>query len=146
MRQTHGNDGIKPWERLLIADFKQATNTALKQLTKGRYTEKDGLEVKYIRSFAGSVTRLVKGADLDKVQQQLSYVYNNLEPELRTHMYRPIENTTILQSMKDLFEKQECWAENLEKARRKNQLRSSAASTTMKARKITFGQRNQRKK
>lgn len=107
-------EGLQLWANHLIERFKDSYATALKKLHSEKYTKTDARDRKDVRSYAASVMRHAKAADLNKPHQLLSAVYNNLDPDFRILVYRPNENTTVSQYLKDLAEKQEAWSDKLD--------------------------------
>jgi hypothetical protein len=108
-------DGVKQWTKALIQRFKDPPSTALRKLQLETYTMDDTRNGKNIRSYITSVVRHAKAAEFEKPVQQLSQAWNNLAPELRVHIERPTENTTLRQFMDAVSSKQDSWSEMYQK-------------------------------
>lgn len=106
-------NGLKLWTEYLTTRFKDAMTTALKKLQAETYTADDARARKDVRAYAAAIIRHSKAAHLDKAFQQLSYVYNNLDPTFRPFVPKPTETSTITNYMMILAEKQETWTDML---------------------------------
>jgi hypothetical protein len=104
-------DGVEQWTKALIQRFKDPPSTALSKLQLETYTMDDARNGKDVRSYIASVVRHAKAAEFEKPVQQLSHAWNNLAPELRVHIQRPTENTTLRQFMDVVLSKQDSWSE-----------------------------------
>ncbi|KAH8784099.1 hypothetical protein F5882DRAFT_128196 [Hyaloscypha sp. PMI_1271] len=81
----------------------------MKKLQDEKYTMDDAKKGRDIRGYAAMVMRHAKATEMDRPHQQLSHVYNNLDPELRPHISAPDEKTIASELLKSLANKQEAW-------------------------------------
>ena len=102
-------DGVNDWCAALKKRFKESTSVALKNLLDTKYTVKDAKDGAEPSIYVQTLIRHAKAANLESTENQLSYVYNNLDPELRLNIDPPTPTTTVAQIIEALDRKKEVW-------------------------------------
>lgn len=74
---------------------KSSVPIAMKKLAVEVFTQDDARQGRDIRAYAATVMRHAKAAEMEKPYQQLSHVYNNLDPEFRPQVMAPDEKTIV---------------------------------------------------
>ena len=103
--------GVDEWCRALSARFKELPGVALSNLTAERYTLADARARREPASYVQAVVRHAKSADIDGVQNQLTFAYQGIVPELRVFVDPPNAATTIASFIQMLDMKKVAWFE-----------------------------------
>jgi hypothetical protein len=109
----HAPEGVDLWAKYLVDRFKDSVPKAMKKLQKEVYTQEDARKGRDVRAYVAMVMRHAKAAEMEKPHQQLSLVYNNLDPELRCQVTARDERTVASEWLKALATKQEAWQDML---------------------------------
>ena len=105
------NATVDEWSETLIEKFKERTSVALQHLQSEHYNMNDARQGRTPRSFAQSMLRHAKAAQMTSVYNQLSLAWNNLALEFRRDIPEPTVSTTISQFLGQLDAKENLWYE-----------------------------------
>ena len=107
---TYGNgDDINEWTKLLSGRFKEPSNVALSSVLQEKFTLRDATKKREPREFAQKIIRSAKDANFGDVKSQLDLIYNAIDPELRLHVNRPNDQSTIKSFLADVNERKHDW-------------------------------------
>lgn len=102
-------NGVEAWCRTLKSRFKVRTNVALESLTSERYTLKDARNQREPAAYVQAVLRHAKNANIDSVENQLSFAYRGIAVELRAMIDSPSHRTTVADFIDHLDAKKDVW-------------------------------------
>lgn len=102
-------NGVEAWCRTLKSRFKVRTNVALESLTSERYTLNDARNQREPAAYIQAVLRHAKNANIDSVENQLSFAYRGIAVELRAMVDAPTQRTTVADFIDRLDLKKDVW-------------------------------------
>ena len=98
------------WISLLHDKFKQFTNVTMNSLVQQRYIFRDATTQRESREYAQKIIRLVKNVDMISVLNQLDFIYNDIDIDVRADTLRRFKNsTTINEMLSDMNEFKHDW-------------------------------------
>ena len=98
------------WISLLHNRFKQSINVVMNSLMQQRYTLKNVVVQREFREYAQKIIRLVKNADMINVFNQLDFIYNDIDIDVRIDTLRRFKNSiTINEMFSDMNEFKHDW-------------------------------------
>ena len=124
-----GNDdtGIGEWITLLHSRFKEPAHVAMDSLTKEKYTIRDAANRREPREYAQKMLRLARDAGLSQLKNQLDFIFNGIDLEIRSSdIRRPRDDTTLSSFLADIDDVKHDWWE------RGTKNRSSSSYTSNK--------------
>ena len=100
------------WISLLHDRFKQSTNVIMNSLMQQRYILRNAATQRESREYVQKIIRLTKNADMISVLNQLDFIYNDIDIDVRVDTLRRFKNnTTINEMFSDMDEfKHDWWA------------------------------------
>ena len=87
------------WINLLHNKFKQFINVVMNNLMQQRYTLKNVVVQREFREYAQKIIRLVKNVDMINVLNQLNFIYNDIDIDVRIDTLRRFKNSIIINEM-----------------------------------------------
>ena len=107
---TYGNgNDIDEWVKLLSERFKEPSNVALEAMVLEKFTLRDAANRREPREYAQKIIRSAKDASFNGTKNQLDMVYNGIDPELRLHIHRPTEQSTVNSFLAEMDERKHDW-------------------------------------
>ncbi len=106
-----GENGVDEWCSALVSRWKEPTGVALEKLTSEKYTLQDARNRREPAQYVHAVIRHAKGANIDSVANQLTFVRQGIAPELRVFIDPPTPTTTVSEYVKVLEAKKDAWFE-----------------------------------
>ena len=98
------------WINLLHDKFKQFTNVAINNLMQQRYTLRNVAAQRESREYAQKIIRLAKNADMINVLNELNFIYNDIDVNVRADTLRRLKNNiTINEMLSDMNEFKHDW-------------------------------------
>ena len=143
LKEGHDALGIDEWVTLLHSRFKKSAHVTMNSLTKEKYTIRDAINRREPREYAQKMLRLARDADLTSLKNQLNFIFNGIDLEVRASDIRRFKkNTTLNDFLADIDDvKHDWWARE---ARNRSQHdignKSPPARTEAKAPQQQFGQ------
>ena len=105
-----GND-IEEWCKVLLRRFKESTGVALSHLTAEKYTLADARNQREPSGYVQAVVRHAKSANIDNVENQLTFAYQGIVAELRAFVDPPSATMSISSFIQVLELKKDTWFE-----------------------------------
>ena len=95
MTKIEQND-IEKWITLLRRRFKKSSNIVMKTLIKKKYIIRDAINRREFREYAQKILRLIKDVDLILIKNQLDFIFNNIDLNVRSSNIRRSKNEITL--------------------------------------------------
>ena len=89
------------WISLLHRKFKQSINVIMNSLIQQRYILRDAASQRESRKYAQKIIRLVKDVDMISVLNQLDFIYNDIDVDVRIDILRRFKISIIVSEMLD---------------------------------------------
>ena len=106
------------WINLLHDKFKQSINVVMNSLMQQRYTLRNVVAQRESREYAQKIIRLIKNADMINVLNQLNFIYNDIDVDVRVDTLRRLKNNiTINEMLSDMNEFKHDWWTKVAKLR-----------------------------
>ena len=105
-----GND-IEEWCKVLLKRFKESTGVALNNLTSEKYTLTDARNKREPSGYVQAVIRHAKSANIDNVENQLTFAYQGIAADLRAFVDPPSTTTSVSSFIQILELKKNTWFE-----------------------------------
>ena len=106
-----GND-IDKWCKVLLKCFKESTGVALAHLTAEKYTLLDACNRREPSGYVQAVIRHTKSANIDNMENQLTFAYQDIVANLRAFVDPPAPTMSVSSSFIQLLElKKDTWFE-----------------------------------
>ena len=87
------------WISLLHDRFKQSINVVMNNLMQQRYILRNVVTQREFREYAQKIIRLVKNAEMISVLNQLNFIYNGIDIDVRVDTLRRSKNNIIINEM-----------------------------------------------
>ena len=87
------------WINLLHDKFKQFINVAINSLMQQCYILKNVVTQREFREYAQKIIRLIKNAEMINVLNQLNFIYNDIDIDVRIDTLRRSKNNIIINEM-----------------------------------------------
>ena len=98
------------WINLLHNRFKQSINVVMNDLVQQRYTLRNVAVQRESRKYAQKIIRLTKNVDMINVLNQLNFIYNDIDIDVRVDTLRRFKNSiTINEMLNDMNEFKHDW-------------------------------------
>ena len=104
-------DDVEQWCKTLTKRFKESTGVALNHLTAEKYSVADARNKREPAGYVQSVIRHAKAANIDNVENQLTFAHQGIAAELRAFVDAPSETTTVASFIQVLELKKDTWFE-----------------------------------
>ena len=89
------------WISLLHRKFKQSINVIMNNLIQQRYILRDAASQRESREYTQKIIRLVKDVDMISVLNQLNFIYNDIDVDVRIDTLRRFKTNIIVSEMLD---------------------------------------------
>ena len=90
---------LSEWINLLHNRFKQFINVVMNSLMQQRYTLRNVAVQRESREYAQKIIRLIKNVDMINVLNQLNFIYNDIDVDVRVDTLRRSKNNIIINEM-----------------------------------------------
>ena len=100
---------LQPWIDLLIKTFRTNPAQALSALTRSRYTLRDLHMGMTPRTWIHGQLSLARSADLGSIYNQLTMIWNQMDPYFQEQLAQPSPTTTLSAFLKDVDAKTTAW-------------------------------------
>ena len=98
------------WISLLHRKFKQSINVIMNSLIQQRYILRDVASQRESREYAQKIIRLIKDVDMISVLNQLNFIYNDIDVDVRIDTLRRFKTSiTISEMLDDMNEFKHDW-------------------------------------
>ena len=87
------------WINLLHNRFKQSINVVMNNLVQQRYTLRNIAVQREFREYAQKIIRLIKNVNMINVFNQLDFIYNDIDIDVRADTLRRFKNNIIINEM-----------------------------------------------
>ena len=78
-----------------MKQFKQSFNIVINVFLRNIYSLRDAAVKQESREFVKKMLRSAKNVDITEIKSQFDFIYNNIDLDLRMHILRPIEKSTM---------------------------------------------------
>ena len=89
------------WISLLHRRFKQSINVTINSLIQQRYILRDAASQRESRKYVQKIIRLIKDVDMISVLNQLNFIYNDIDVDVRIDTLRRFKISIIVSEMLD---------------------------------------------
>lgn len=104
-------NGVEEWCSAITRRFKESTGVALHNLTSEKYSLHDARTRREPAAYVQAILRHAKSANIDNVENQLTFVYQGIAAELRAFVDPPSATTSIASFIQVLELKKDTWFE-----------------------------------
>ena len=84
---------------MLHDKFKQFINVVMNSLIQQRYTLRNIVSQRESREYAQKIIRLIKNVDMINVLNQLNFIYNDIDIDVRIDTLRRFKDSIIINEM-----------------------------------------------
>ena len=102
-------NGVEEWCRALKGQFKESTSVTLSNLTITKYTMADAQSHCEPAAYVQSILQHARSANIDSVENQLTFAYQNIATELRAFIDPPTSTITVSHFIQTLEMKKDTW-------------------------------------
>ena len=102
-------DGVRLWCKMLEKRFKFTASMSLKALISLNYTPQDVKDGKRPGTYVSQTVWLAKVTGFDKMEQQLLFCWNHIDPELRQFISKLNKETKVINFIEVLEDLKETW-------------------------------------
>lgn len=104
-------NGVEEWCSAITKRFKESTGVALHHLTSEKYSLHDARTRREPAAYVQAILRHAKSANIDSVENQLTFAYQGIAAELRAFVDPPTSTSTIASFIQILEMKKDTWFE-----------------------------------